>query len=129
MTVFDMFLLTQLFVLFQVDIPRTYARRASAAFQNPTAVAPAPVAAAAAAAAAATFNAGMRTPKSTKRRLSSTSTVKFVPMSPLEPSLRRVLRAFATSHRAVGYCQAMNFIAARFLLLSDDGDPPGETYI
>ena len=30
--------------------------------------------------------------------------------------LRRVLRAFATSHRAVGYCQAMNFIAARFLL-------------
>lgn len=122
-----MFLLTQLFVLFQVDIPRTYARRASAAFQNSTAVAPAPVAAAAA--AAAIFNAGMRTPKSTKRRLSSTSTVKFVPMSPLEPSLRRVLRAFATSHRAVGYCQAMNFIAARFLLLSDDGDPPGETYI
>jgi uncharacterized membrane protein YgcG len=39
--------------------------------------------------------------------------------------LRRVLRAFATSHRAVGYCQAMNFIAARFLLLTDSNSHIG----
>jgi hypothetical protein len=87
-----------------VDIPRTYSRRASATNTPKTTLNTPPL---------TTTNKG---------RIMSTSTKKFVPTLPLEPSLRRVLRAFATSHRAVGYCQGMNFIAARFLMINEGNE-------
>ena len=72
-----------------VDIPRTFGRRRLSTVGTPLAVA----------------TDGSVTPP--------------FQLAALAPPLRRVLRAFATSHRAVGYCQAMNFIAARFMMLSD----------